>query len=242
VSPVKVESRPEVDTTRGNASNVAGNARQVQRKKNETLPPDATIDYAMDQMGAPRHPDESSEMYARCQAAVQYIRETPSWGDAATEASESISQIMSIYPPPQQIPLLDEWKDHVSYQRLREDDLCQSGESQIDDQGVRFVGHQPVGHEQHHFTVMANDEPDPRGSDDKDDDGNDDRGQRDPRRPVPRHEGNRNNPSSPPRRHGGGGGGGGGGGDGGGNGGGDNGSDGEPNGNRRPSQPPNRNS
>ena len=137
---------------------------------------------------------------------------------------------------------MDEWKDRVSYQRLREDDLRQSGESRIDDQGVRFVGHQPVGHEQHHFTAMANDEPDPGGSGEEDDDGNDDRGQRDPRRPVPRREGNRNNPSSPPRRRGVGGGGGGGGGDGGGNGGGDNGSDGEPNGNRRPSRPPNRNS
>jgi hypothetical protein len=101
VSLVKVESRPEVDTTRGNASNIAGNAQEVQRKKNETLPPDATIDYVMDQMGAPRHPDESSETYTRHQAAVQRIHETPSWGDAATEASESISRITSIYPPPQ---------------------------------------------------------------------------------------------------------------------------------------------
>jgi hypothetical protein len=78
------------------------------------VPPDATIDYAMDQMGAPRQPDESSEMYARCQAAMQCICETPSRGDTATEASETISRIMSIYPPPQCILLLNKWNDHVS--------------------------------------------------------------------------------------------------------------------------------
>jgi hypothetical protein len=83
----------------------------------------------MDQMEAPRQTDESSETYARRQAAVQHICETPSRGDATTKASETISWIMSICPPLQHIPLLDEWNDHVSYQRLREDDLRWNGES-----------------------------------------------------------------------------------------------------------------
>jgi hypothetical protein len=100
----------------------------MQWRRNETVPPDATIDYAMDQTGVPRQPDESSETYARRQAAMQCIRKTPLRGDAVTEASETISWITSIYPPPQHIPLLNQWNDHVSYQRLREDDLRQNGE------------------------------------------------------------------------------------------------------------------
>jgi hypothetical protein len=175
------------------------------------VPPDATINYAMDQMRALRQPDESSETYARCQATVQCICKILSRGDAVTKASETISQITSIYPPPQCIPLLNEWNDHISYQRLREDDLCQNGELRIEDQGMRFVGHRPVGHERHHFTAIAGGEPDPGDPGDEDDEGNNDQGQNGPHRPIPHHKENRGNPPNHPRGGGGDGGDGGGG-------------------------------
>jgi hypothetical protein len=39
------------------------------------------------------------------------------------EEAETIHEINRIYPPPRNMPLLDEWNDHVSFQRLREDDI-----------------------------------------------------------------------------------------------------------------------
>jgi hypothetical protein len=129
VDSIKAENKNEVELSRGKIGGVEDRPRQMQWRRNKTVPPDATIDYAMDQMGAPRQPDESSEMYARCQAAVQCIHKTLLRGDVATEASETISRITSIYPPPQHILLLNEWNDCISYQRLREDDLCWNGKS-----------------------------------------------------------------------------------------------------------------
>jgi hypothetical protein len=141
VGSIKVEDKNEVELSRGKTGGIEDRPRQTQWRRNEMVPPDATIDYVMDQMGVLRQPDKSSETYARHQAAMQRIRETPSRGDAVTTASETISRITSIYPPPQCIPLLNKWNDRISYQRLREDDLRQNGESRIEDQGVRFVGH-----------------------------------------------------------------------------------------------------
>jgi hypothetical protein len=108
VGSIKVENKNEVELSRGKTGGVEDRPRQMQWRRNEMVPPDATIDYVMDQMGALRQPDESSETYARRQAAMQHICETPSRGDATTEASETISQITSIYPPLQRIPLLNE--------------------------------------------------------------------------------------------------------------------------------------
>jgi hypothetical protein len=39
------------------------------------------------------------------------------------EEAETIHKINRIYPPPQNVPLLDEWNNRVSFQRLREDDI-----------------------------------------------------------------------------------------------------------------------
>jgi hypothetical protein len=129
VGSIKVENKNEVELSRGKTGGVEDRPQQTQWRRNKMVPPDTTIDYVMDQMGVPRQPDESLETYARHQATMQCIRETPSRGDAVTEASKTISWITSIYPPPQHILLLNEWNDCVSYQRLREDDLRQNGES-----------------------------------------------------------------------------------------------------------------
>jgi hypothetical protein len=128
VDSIKAENKNEVKSSRGKTGRVKDRPQQMQWRRNEAMPPNTTIDYVMDQMGAPRQPDEFSETYARCQATMQRIHETLSRGDAATKASKTISQITSIYPPPQHIPLLNEWNDHVNYQRLREDDLHWNGE------------------------------------------------------------------------------------------------------------------
>jgi hypothetical protein len=52
------------------------------------------------------------------------------------EEAETIHEINRIYPPPRNVPLLDEWNDCVSFQRLREDDIRQRGRSCIEDQHV----------------------------------------------------------------------------------------------------------
>jgi hypothetical protein len=111
VSPVKIETthKREMSLT---AEDIASSDNcKLPLRRNETIHTDIAIEHAMERMEAPKQPEESSETYRRCQVAAQRGCETPSRGDAASEASESISHISSLYPPPQQIPLLDEWKD-----------------------------------------------------------------------------------------------------------------------------------
>jgi hypothetical protein len=190
VSPVKIETtyKHEMPSTAENIT--SSDNRKLPLRRNEIIHTDVAIKHAMEWMEAPKQLEESSETYRRRQVAAQRVRETPLRGDAASEASESISHISSLYPPPQRIPLLDEWKDQVSYQRLREDDMRQDGESRIDDRGVRFNGHQPIGHKQCHFVAVASGDPD-----DGDNDGKSERGPNGPHQPEP---------PRPPQRNGGG--------------------------------------
>jgi glutamyl-tRNA reductase len=96
--PLKVEDIASIDTHR------------LSCRQEEIAPNDAAIEHAIEQIEAPKQAGESSKTYRRCQAAAQRVRETPSRGDAASEASESISHISSLYPPLQRILLLDKWK------------------------------------------------------------------------------------------------------------------------------------
>jgi hypothetical protein len=110
------------------------------------------------------------------------------------EEAETIHEINRIYPPPRNVPLLDEWNDHVSFQRLREDDIRRRGRSRIEDQRVRFKGHEAVGHQHPHFMAVAGGAPDPGDLDDDDDD--DDNGNGGSNNPCPDHGENHRHHSS----------------------------------------------
>jgi hypothetical protein len=101
VSPVKIETthKHEMSST---AEDIASSDNcKLPLRRNEIIHTDVAIEHAMEWMEAPKQLEESSETYRRCQVAAQRVRETPSRGDAASEASESISCILSLYPPPQ---------------------------------------------------------------------------------------------------------------------------------------------
>jgi hypothetical protein len=162
---------------------------------------DPIIDSAMEQVAAPRQQDESSEAYERRNAAAQRIRkmmDAQYQDEAMTECitqeeAETIHEINRIYPPPRNVPLLDEWNDRVSFQWLREDDIRRRGRSRIEDQRVQFRGHEAVGHQHPHFTAVAGGAPDPGDPDDDDDDDNGNGGSNNP---CPDHGENHHHHSS----------------------------------------------
>ena len=58
----------------------------------------------------------------------------------------------------QRIHLVDNWNDHINYQRIRNQDLRDHGESLIDDQGVAFEGREgvtPVDDMRRQFTAWT---------------------------------------------------------------------------------------
>ena len=208
---------------------------------------DPVVSFAIDQMNAPRRQGESLEDFNRRMAAVQRTNEAnttaaPPEGSSSYETnptaaarppqggenrtlSENVS-IAELYPPPNRIPLLDRWEDRVAFQRLRDAALAETGYSRIEDQGVRFSGHHPVGHI-YHFAGTAGGGHDPGGGDGSSNgDGDNYHNNNNPRPPngpprdprTPPSNGGYNPPPGPPggRSNGGGRGGGGGGGDGGG--------------------------
>jgi hypothetical protein len=91
------------------------------KSKHET---DPIINSAIGQVAAPRQQDELSEVYEQQNAVAQCIRkmmDAQYQDEAMTECiiqeeAETIHEINRIYPPPRNMPLLDEWNDHVSFQ------------------------------------------------------------------------------------------------------------------------------
>src|SRR6202789_1435795 len=199
-----------------NLPNPIGNKLHSQERVRDAPPhmrvtePDPALDLAISQMDRPRQLDETSQEFDRRRAAVRRIHDTSGEvpnpegslsyitepttaarpvgvGRAATLA-ENVS-IVDMYPSPNRIPLLDAWEDRVNFQRVRNAELEQTGNTRIDDQGVHFRGHRPIGHRHSYFVGHAGDEPDP--SDDDDDD-EPDRGNNNNRPP--------NGPPCPPHR------------------------------------------
>jgi hypothetical protein len=63
------------------AENIASSdIHRLPHRQGEIIPNNATIEHAMDQMGAPQQPDELSETYVRRYTAMQHVHETPTRG------------------------------------------------------------------------------------------------------------------------------------------------------------------
>jgi hypothetical protein len=146
-------------------------------------PCDPVLNQAIDQINTPRQYDELTEDFGRRRAAAQRVT-TASITAPQPEGSSSYDMnppptvsapiptgrqgtvpnnrllIVELYPPPTHIPLLDQWEDQVSFQRLCDTAITETGQSCIDDQHVRFLGHRPVGHI-YHFTGQAGGGHDP---------------------------------------------------------------------------------
>jgi hypothetical protein len=172
---------------------------------------DPVVSFAMDQMNAPRQSGEPLDDFNRRRAAIQRANEAsttpaPPEGSSSYETNPTVAArcpsggegrtlsenvlIAELYPSPNQIPLLDRWEDRVGFQRLRDAALAETGYSRIEDQGVWFVSHRPVGHV-YHFTSAAGGGHEPGGSDGSSNDDDDDR--RNNNNPDPRP------PNEPPR-------------------------------------------
>jgi hypothetical protein len=140
-------------------------------------------------MAAVQRANEASTTPAPPEGSSSYdtnptvVARRPSGGEGRT-LSKNVS-IAELYPSPNQIPLLDCWEDCVSFQCLCDAALAETGYSRIEDQGVWFVGHRPVGHV-YHFTSAAGRGHDPGGSNSSSNDDADD------------HRNNNNNPDPRP--------------------------------------------
>jgi hypothetical protein len=185
------ESKVEEHPTRGA---IPAPQPKPENTQERDLPPhmarppcDPVLNQAIDQINAPCQYDKSTEDFGRRRAVAQRVTATSitapqpegsssydtnppptvlapiPTGRQGTVPNNRLS-IVELYPPPTHIPLLDQWEDQVSFQQLCDVAITETGQSRIDDQCVRFLGHRPVGHI-YHFTGQVGGGHDPGGND-----------------------------------------------------------------------------
>jgi hypothetical protein len=71
VSPVKIETTHKHEMSVTAEDIASSDNRKLPLRRNEIIHTDVTIEHVMEQMEAPKQPEESSETYRRCQVAAQ---------------------------------------------------------------------------------------------------------------------------------------------------------------------------